>query len=243
MNTYICGDLYDIAIGIFETESVLISNIIGENFASIHHIGSTAVRGLVAKPQIDIALEIENLNKSLILKNHGYIYKGEFNIPFRYFFSGDSKKNIKINLHVVERNSPELEGFIVFRDYMRDNPKACVEYSALKLQNSKFLESDKKNEYGLGKYTLMKDGFIRKILKKAGFEGLCIRFAAHYKELEYVGEMFPDTKYFVFYKGPDLVGHCAVSESDNRVISFNASDKNYAKYFMEKVRSYCGIPV
>lgn len=39
---------------LFEEEAALIRRILGSNLAAIHHIGSTAVPGLCAKPIIDI---------------------------------------------------------------------------------------------------------------------------------------------------------------------------------------------
>ena len=38
----------------FEREAELLSRVFGANLAAIHHIGSTAVPGLAAKPIVDI---------------------------------------------------------------------------------------------------------------------------------------------------------------------------------------------
>lgn len=46
----------------FEAEKQSIQKAIGQYTLNIHHIGSTAVKGLIAKPIIDIAIEIKNFS-------------------------------------------------------------------------------------------------------------------------------------------------------------------------------------
>ena len=41
-------------VKMFEHEAALLKNALGENSLIIHHIGSTSVPGLCAKPKIDI---------------------------------------------------------------------------------------------------------------------------------------------------------------------------------------------
>ncbi len=48
----------------FQRESEAIENAIGESVIGIHHIGSTAIPGLKAKPIIDIAIELEQFDIS-----------------------------------------------------------------------------------------------------------------------------------------------------------------------------------
>ena len=62
----------------------------------------------------------------------GYTYKGEFNIPFQYGFS---KRDTfpEVNLHVYEEGNPEIEINLLFRDYLRNHPRALKEYADLKL--------------------------------------------------------------------------------------------------------------
>ena len=44
----------------FETESKLILRALGDNVVSVHHIGSTAIPGIPAKPIIDMLLEVDD---------------------------------------------------------------------------------------------------------------------------------------------------------------------------------------
>lgn len=43
----------------FQSESDLIQSVLSSQIAAVHHIGSTAVLGLKAKPVIDILLEVK----------------------------------------------------------------------------------------------------------------------------------------------------------------------------------------
>ncbi|RQW65234.1 GrpB family protein, partial [Listeria sp. SHR_NRA_18] len=48
---------------LFETESSLLQITLGRVISRIHHIGSTSVPGLAAKPVIDILMEVVSLNE------------------------------------------------------------------------------------------------------------------------------------------------------------------------------------
>lgn len=63
----------------------------------IHHIGSTSVPGLAAKPIIDMIMEVENIDRVDRWNERfielGYIAKGENGIPRRrYFIHGTEEK-------------------------------------------------------------------------------------------------------------------------------------------------------
>ena len=74
----------------FEREAARIANVLGENMVAIHHIGSTSVPGLCAKPIIDIMPVVRDIgavdecNEGFIAL--GYTPMGEFGIPGRRYF-------------------------------------------------------------------------------------------------------------------------------------------------------------
>jgi len=75
----------------FNREKALICNALSkENVVGVHHIGSTSVEGLCAKPIIDILLEVKCLSEldeqSYLMESLGYLAKGEFGIPGRRYF-------------------------------------------------------------------------------------------------------------------------------------------------------------
>lgn len=73
----------------FERESEMIKNILKDNCIAIHHIGSTAVAGLKAKPIIDMMPIVLDLRKVDALASEfekiGYEYLGEFGIAGRRY--------------------------------------------------------------------------------------------------------------------------------------------------------------
>lgn len=164
----------------FESESRSIRHILGDHCRAIYHIGSTAVPGLSAKPVLDILCVVDWLSESLLLADHGYTFKGEINIPLRYYFSKNTDVS-KVNLHVVEPDHGFIALNLTFRDYVRTHKDACQAYQQLKYNIIKD-SSSADTVGGLPKYTLEKDAFIKEILKKSKFAGVMINFCTHYHE-------------------------------------------------------------
>ncbi len=103
----------------------------------IEHVGSTSVRGLSAKPIIDIDVVIEDAAAfgaaTAALGRIGYRHEGDLGIAGREAFSYDGKEHLrKHHLYVCTRDSAELKRHIAFRDYLRSHPEAAREYGRLK---------------------------------------------------------------------------------------------------------------
>lgn len=80
---------------LFEEESQRITKTL--NCIEIHHVGSTSIPGLKAKPVIDMIVVVKDLTQTIEpLESLGYKYKGEYNIPFRKYFS----KSLPIKAHL-----------------------------------------------------------------------------------------------------------------------------------------------
>ena len=154
---------------IFEAEAAFIKKSLADNCVAIHHVGSTSVPGLAAKPKIDIIVVVRNLffDKSQ-LEAIGYKYRGGFNIPLRRSFTIRTADR-NINLHVFEENDPEIELNLLFRDHLRENHSARDEYALLKYKLIAEESSHEKNDSIYRGYTLGKHNFIQSILKKSGF--------------------------------------------------------------------------
>ena len=167
--------------GIFEEEKLLLEKALGKKCIEIHHIGSTSVPGMIAKKDIDILCVVDNLDVAHALESMGYISKGEYNIPLRYYFSKNTPRS-KINLHVVEKDHGFIELNLCFRDYLRKHEDAVLVYSALKIELVMDPKSHEKTESKFTGYNLGKNAFIKSILDKAGFNGLAINFCLHDKE-------------------------------------------------------------
>lgn len=122
----------------FEQEVAAIQKILGENCIAIHHIGSTAVPGLAAKPIIDIMPVVKSLTDvdevSKELEKIGYEYMGEFGITGRRYLrkGGDERTH---QIHVFkESNTQDIQRHLAVRDYLRCHPEAAYEYGELKLK-------------------------------------------------------------------------------------------------------------
>lgn len=135
----------------FMKEKQLIEEQIGEHILAIHHIGSTSIPYLSAKPIIDIAIELENYTdgihciKKLELLN--YKYRKEV-LPERYYFNKGEPRTHQI--HMYEQGNT----------YLIDNKTARMQYEQLKIQLSQANPTDKH------KYTEDKTNFITSILTK-----------------------------------------------------------------------------
>ncbi len=153
---------------IFETEAALIKQALGDNCIAIHHVGSTAVPGLAAKPKIDmIAVVHDPLSARDQLEPIGLQYRGEYNIPLHYGFS--KRGNVDLNLHVYEEAHAEIDLNLCFRDYLRAHPKRRDDYAQLKAKLIQDESSFHKENSPFTNYTLRKGDFIRAVLQEAGF--------------------------------------------------------------------------
>lgn len=156
---------------IFKIHSKEIKKALGNNVIKIHHIGSTSIPDLCAKPTIDIMCVVKDLKIiTAPLKSIGYIGKGELNLPLRLFFN--KKITNSINLHVLTENNGEIEWNLCFLDFLRKNKEARDMYAKAKL------DLIKQNPNGFNilhnsfpEYTIEKSKVIRKIAKMSGFNG------------------------------------------------------------------------
>ncbi|WAA08983.1 GrpB family protein [Fervidibacillus albus] len=126
---------------LFEKEASRISKILGKNLVSIHHIGSTSVVGLAAKPIIDIMPVVEDLKLVDLVANEfeqiGYDYLGEFGIEGRRYLrkGGDNRTH---HIHIFsKKNIHDIERHLAVRDYLRTHKDICDKYAKLKMDLAK----------------------------------------------------------------------------------------------------------
>ncbi len=119
----------------FEAERALLSGVLGTVAVEIHHVGSTAVPGLAAKPIIDMVVEVTDLAAldalNADLERIGYEAKSEFGIAGRRYFrkGGDQRTH---HVHAFVRGDLNIARHLAFRDYLRAHPGIRQEYGALK---------------------------------------------------------------------------------------------------------------
>ena len=120
----------------FAQEAAAIRRILGANCAAVHHIGSTAVPGLCAKPIIDILPVVYDLSLTdaaqAAFERIGYEYLGEFGIPGRrYLRKGGDERTHQIHIF-AQSDRRNIERHLAVRDYLRTHPEAARQYGALK---------------------------------------------------------------------------------------------------------------
>jgi GrpB-like predicted nucleotidyltransferase (UPF0157 family) len=112
--------------------------ILSEEIIAVHHIGSTAVPGLAAKPIIDLLVEVQAIGEvdayDGAMEAHGYLPKGEFGIARRRFFIKGSEEKRLAHVHMFERGEPAIQRHLAFRDYLMAHPAAAKRYGELKAQ-------------------------------------------------------------------------------------------------------------
>lgn len=155
-----------------------------DNLIDVLHIGSTSVTGLLAKPIIDIIVVVKNSDLlDDVFSQAGYRYKGEYNIPMRKMYG--KKEGYEVYLHVYEAGNHEISLNVMFRDYLNAHTDARETYANLK---KIILEKDKSHSKlvstGITTYNIKKNDFIKSILDKAGFIGLCMRLCTQNIEWE-----------------------------------------------------------
>ena len=133
---------------------------------AIEHVGSTAVPGLVAKPILDIALAFPDLasldEAASRLSGAGYEWRGDFQDEGGVVFVEGPDSARTVHLHLVERDDPQWDRYVRFRDLLRCDREVRVRYEAVKLELAARFPHDR------AAYTDGKDGFIREALRRFG---------------------------------------------------------------------------
>lgn len=246
----------------YEEEASLIKQALGTNCIEVHHIGSTAIPGLSAKPIIDIipvVLNISEVDKATkSMENLGYEAKGEYGIPFRRYFQKSALARTH-NVHIFEKNSAEIERHIFFRDWMRTHKDDRDAYAKLKITLAEKFPND------IDSYCLGKDTFIASIDTKTGFNKLRIvkaltdrewEAARHFRQ-KYFFDKVPvldpytltfnhkDHVHFILYQGTHIIGYAHIQLWDAErialriiVIEENHRNKGFGSDFLKLVERW-----
>jgi len=146
----------------FEKERTQLQGAIGRwVLGGIHHVGSTAVRGLDAKPIIDILVGIKNLESSRAC--FGPLAELEYQYaPYRteemHWFCKPDPRHRTYHLHLVPFASRRYEEELAFRDRLRADPALAAEYVSQKGDLASQFTHDREA------YTNAKSDFVRRVL-------------------------------------------------------------------------------
>lgn len=160
----------------FESIASRLRQAAGNLASSVDHIGSTAVPGLAAKPVIDVQVSMPNLEQipELItaITGDGYIHRPnadddrpppwEDPDPTQWkkaYFRTETGTEPRVHIHAREVGRRNHRYALLFRDYLREHPRARHSYGSYKLQLSR-LTAEHSGPGGTGAYLDMKDPIL-----------------------------------------------------------------------------------
>ena len=147
----------------FEKEVDRLKRIFGILDIHFEHFGSTSVKGMKAKPVIDIIgivqciSDLEPFHEQL--RAEGYDIAGEWGIEGRSLYrkGGDNRTH---HIHMYQFDNPQIERHLVVRDYLRTQPTEIENYNQLKMDlTSKY--NDTKD------YSRAKKDYVNELEKRA----------------------------------------------------------------------------
>jgi len=148
----------------FEAERELLERVVAPWLeGGIHHVGSTAVPGLAAKPVVDIMVGVRDLEEARAaiprLAAESYCY-----FPYReyfHWFCKPSPQRRRFHMYLIEPFHPQWQARLAFRDWLRTHPETAAEYAALKYELAARYSDDREA------YTDAKVEFVERVVAQA----------------------------------------------------------------------------
>ena len=158
-------------IAAFEEEAAILTVVFGQRVIDVHHIGSTAVPGLDAKPIIDILVVLDHTDDinsfDRAMEDIGYRVRGECldatipGTPGRFYFTKETNGVRSHHVHVYAKGHWEIRDKLALRDYLRAHSDEATAYGELKRRIAALHRFD-----NIG-YMQAKDGFVKSTLQEA----------------------------------------------------------------------------
>jgi GrpB-like predicted nucleotidyltransferase (UPF0157 family) len=148
-------------------EGAAIAQALGDDLVVVvHHIGSTSIPGIHAKPILDLMPLVRSLEtvdaRNTAMEALGYEVMGEFGIAGRRFFRKDDGAGERThNVHVFLEGGAGVARHLAFRDFMIAHPEHARAYSDLKR------EVAARHPHDIDAYMDGKDAFIKDMEARA----------------------------------------------------------------------------
>jgi len=148
-------------------ETARLKTALGEMLITVHHIGSTAIPGIMAKPIVDMMPLVSDLAaldaKEEAVRALGYKWYGEFGLLGRRYCSltDPSSGRRLFQLHCYRIDDPQIARHLAFRDYLRARPALAREYEAEKIRAAGVVSHD------VNAYNDEKNDWIKRVEKDA----------------------------------------------------------------------------
>jgi GrpB-like predicted nucleotidyltransferase (UPF0157 family) len=138
--------------GMAKAEAARLKAALGDTLITVHHIGSTSIPNIKAKPIVDMIPEVTDIAeldaKEDAIRNLGYRWHGEFGISGRRYCTlldaNTGKRTFQ--LHCYAKGAPEMPRHLAFRDYLLAHPGIAKGYEAEKIRAAS-VRSDDVNAY------------------------------------------------------------------------------------------------
>ncbi len=131
----------------------------------VHHVGSTSVPGLAAKPILDIMPVVANPidGESAVgpMATLGYRYRGENGLPGRFYFDKIVEGRAVVHCHMYHQDHSDVRKLVTFRNQLRTDSVTAMAYERLKRELALKYRDDRPT------YTDAKGAFIREITAAA----------------------------------------------------------------------------
>jgi len=149
----------------FEAEIRRVGDTLADVVIAAHHIGSTAVPGLDAKPIIDMLLVVSSHGeldaRDAAMVEIGYQPRGEFRIPGRRYFTRGSDDARTHHIHAFPTGHHRIKDHLLFRDYLVASPHRASDYGELKRHLAA------QHPHDIEAYCAGKENLIRELIGEA----------------------------------------------------------------------------
>lgn len=151
----------------FEEIKAVLMAVFGDLAVDIRHFGSTSIKGMSAKPIIDVMVivgditQVDTLNEQM--KAAGYVPKGENGIEGRRYFQkfAEDGVNHAQHIHCYEKDNQHVVDELMFREFLSIDKEAFDFYLETKMEGAK------KFRFSPTEYTDYKAACVKEIMEKA----------------------------------------------------------------------------
>ena len=148
-------------------ESERLRAALGDVLLAVHHVGSTSIPRIMAKPIVDLMPAVRDLAAldahEATVRGLGYKWHGEFGLEGRRFCTWADPKTGKrtFQLHFFRPDNVNAIRMLAFRDYLRAHPFVAKEYEMEKIRAAAAQPND------TTAYNREKNGWIKRIEQDA----------------------------------------------------------------------------
>ena len=121
-------------------ETARLKTALGDNLITVHHVGSTSIPNIMAKPIVDLMPYVRDLAaldaREDAVRALGYKWHGEFGLEGRRFCTWADPNTGKrvFQQHFFRPNNESGIRMLAFRDYLRAHPFVAKAYEMEKLR-------------------------------------------------------------------------------------------------------------